>query len=97
MGNVRWHQGQMMAVFDWEEAGVGDPAIDRAYWRIDMFLSRMGKAAADERLAVYEHEIGRPVANLALWELAAVPRPIHSPDWLADVPNEFIANIQIFR
>jgi hypothetical protein len=63
---------------------------------MDMFLSKMGKAAADELVAAYEAERGRPVANLALWELAAVPRPLHDPNWLAVVREElaqFIASI----
>lgn len=96
MGNMLWDQGQIVAVFDWEEASYGDPAIDLAYCRMDMYLSKMGKAAADELLAVYEAEMGRRVANLAFWELAAVPRPLHDPDWLAVVREElaqFVANI----
>ncbi len=98
MGNVLWHGQQVAAVIDWEEASYGDPNFDLGYCRMDMFLSGMGKAAADELLTVYEAEMGRPAQNLALWELAAAPRPMHSPSWLADVDKElreFIANIEI--
>ena len=103
MGNVLWDEAlcgsvRVAAVIDWEEASYGDPNFDVGYCRMDMFLSGMGKAAADEFLALYEAEMGRPVQNLALWELAAAPRPMHSPSWLADVDKElreFIANIKI--
>ena len=97
MGNMIWHEGRIAAVIDWEEAAYGDPAIDVAYCRMDMFLSKMGRQAADEFLAVYEAETGRQVANLALWEFAAAPRPMHDPAWEAEVRPElrdFIANVK---
>lgn len=81
MGNVLWDDMKITAVFDWEEAAYGDPAIDVGYCRMDMFLSRMGLAAADELLAVYEAEMGHRVENLSLWEYAAAPRCMHDPSW----------------
>lgn len=95
MGNVLWEGKQIVAVLDWEEAGCGDPAIDVAYCRMDMFLSGMGRMAADEFLKVYEAEMGRRVANLELWEFAAAPRPMHDPEWKPIVRQElreFIAD-----
>jgi aminoglycoside phosphotransferase (APT) family kinase protein len=93
-GNVIWDQGQITGVIDWEEAAYGDPAIDVAYCRMDMFTSGMAQAA-DELLAAYEVEMGRPVANLGFWELAANPRPMYDPSWGASVKQElrrFIAD-----
>jgi aminoglycoside phosphotransferase (APT) family kinase protein len=95
MGNLLWDGDRITAVLDWEEAAYGDPAIDVAYCRMDMFLNGMGKAAADEFLNVYEAEMGRRTANLALWELAAAVRPMHDPAWESAVRRElrrFIAN-----
>lgn len=88
MGNVLWRDGRICAVFDWEEAGYGDPAVDVGYCRMDMFLSGMGKDAADTLLAVYEAETGRPVENLSLWEYAAAPRCMADPAWEAECRSE---------
>jgi aminoglycoside phosphotransferase (APT) family kinase protein len=93
-GNVLWDQGQITGVIDWEEAAYGDPAIDVAYCRMDMFTSGMAQAA-DELLLAYEAEMGRPVANLGFWELAATPRPMYAPAWGSSVRQElrqFIAD-----
>jgi aminoglycoside phosphotransferase (APT) family kinase protein len=96
-GNVLWDQGQITAIVDWEEAAYGDPAIDVAYCRMEMFLSGMGHVA-DEFLDTYETEVGHQVANLGFWELAAVARPMFSPEeWLTEYPakeefRSFITN-----
>jgi aminoglycoside phosphotransferase (APT) family kinase protein len=83
LGNVLWDQGRIAAVVDWEEAACGDPGIDVAYCRMDMFLNGMGRRAADEFLDVYQAEIGQRIANLGLWELAAAARPMFSPEgWI---------------
>ena len=85
-GNVLWDQGQITAVVDWEEAAYGDPAIDVAYCRMEMFLSGMGHVA-DEFLDTYETEVGGQVANLGFWELAASARPMFNPEgWITEPP-----------
>jgi aminoglycoside phosphotransferase (APT) family kinase protein len=80
-GNILWHENEISAVLDWEEAAYGDPAIDLAYARMNMLL--MGApGAADEFFRVYESEIGRKIKNLGFWELAASVRPMVDPvDW----------------
>ena len=88
MGNVLWDDMRISAVLDWEEAAFGDPAVDVGYCRMDMFLSRMGPAAADELLRVYEAEMGHTVENLSLWEFAAAPRCMHDPDWELECRQE---------
>lgn len=96
-GNILWDAGRIVAVVDWEEAAYGDPGIDVAYCRMDMFLSGMSEAA-DEFLSVYEAEMGRRVANLGLWELAAAARPMFNPEgWISESPakerfSQFIAD-----
>ena len=80
-GNILWNKNEISAVLDWEEAAYGDPAVDVAYARMNIFL--MGAPeAADEFLQVYESELGRRVINLGFWELAASVRPMTDPvDW----------------
>jgi aminoglycoside phosphotransferase (APT) family kinase protein len=85
-GNILWDNGSISAVVDWEEAAQGDPGIDVAYCRMDMVLCGMSEAA-DLFLATYEQEMGRPVANLGFWELAAAVRPMLNPDgWISEPP-----------
>jgi aminoglycoside phosphotransferase (APT) family kinase protein len=83
-GNILWHKNEISAVLDWEEAAYGDPAIDVAYARMNMFLMNL-PAAADEFLRVYELNTGRKIENLDFWELAASVRPMIDPiDWKVD-------------
>ena len=96
--NLLWDGREIIAVLDWEEAGYGDPAIDVAYCRMDMWLNGMGRDAADRCLRVYEEAVGREVENLPLWELAATVRPMFTPSWLKDVRDElraFIADVKL--
>lgn len=96
-GNLLWHQGQIAAVIDWEEASYGDPGQDVAYCRMDLWVTGF-EAAADEFLQIYETQIGRPVANLGFWELVAAARPIWRPEGWFTQPGEqarfrqFVAN-----
>ncbi len=87
-GNILWEQDRISAIVDWEEASQGDPAIDVAYCRMEMFLIGM-KEAADTFLRTYEQETGKPVANLGLWELAAAVRPMFHPEgWISESPSK---------
>ena len=83
-GNILWHKNEISAVLDWEEAAYGDPAIDVAYARMNMFLMDL-PGAADEFLRVYEADMGCKIENLGFWELAASVRPMIDPiDWKVD-------------
>src|SRR5690606_20167294 len=77
-GNLLWAGGRITAVLDWEEAAQGDPGYDVAYLRAELALLG-GQSLADEFLAAYTSVTGRPVPNLALWELAAAVRFIEDP------------------
>ena len=77
-GNILWQEGEISAVVDWEEAACGDPVIDVAYARMNMFLMGL-PAAAEEFLRTYEAESGRKAENLGIWELAAAVRPMVDP------------------
>lgn len=98
-GNILWGQGQMMitAVVDWEEAAYGDPGIDVAYCYMELVIMGMIEAS-NQFLKVYEAEMGRPVANLGFWELAAAARPMFDiAGWITEPSKgenfrQFIAN-----
>ena len=76
-GNVLWHHGRISALLDWDAASYGDPALDVAYFRMNMYLRGI-KQAADMFLDFYEAEAG-PVENLGFWELACAARPLPTP------------------
>jgi len=78
-GNVLWHENQISAVLDWEEAAYGDPVIDVAYARMHMVLMGLSQSA-NYFLKTYETEMGWKVENLGFWELAAAVRPMVNPE-----------------
>jgi aminoglycoside phosphotransferase (APT) family kinase protein len=104
-GNVLWLGRRISAIVDWEEASFGDPALDVAYMRMDMSLRGLHRVA-DEFLAAYEAEAGRPLRNLGFWELAAAVRAMpNASEWTisrkafgqqANVPMSVAANLQLF-
>ena len=79
VGNVLWQDGEISAVLDWEEAACGDPVIDVAYARMNMYLMGLPEAA-DEFLQAYESETGHKAENLRIWEMAAAARPMDAPE-----------------
>ena len=76
-GNILWHHGRISGLVDWDAASYGDPALDVAYFRMNMYLRGI-KEAADIFLDYYEAESG-PVENLGFWELACAARPLPTP------------------
>jgi aminoglycoside phosphotransferase (APT) family kinase protein len=91
-GNILWEGDRISAVVDWEEAAFGDPGIDVAYCRMDLFLRGLSKAA-DVFLSAYQAAIDDDLANLGFWELAAAARPMFSPHgWVDQSPaKEYFA------
>ena len=77
-GNVLWHEGRISAVLDWDAAAYGDPALDVAYFRMNMYLRGI-KEAADIFLKHYEAESGARVRNLGFWELSRAAGPLPNP------------------
>ncbi|MBK8902165.1 MAG: phosphotransferase family protein [Anaerolineaceae bacterium] len=78
-GNLLWQDQRLTAVLDWEEASFGDPAYDVAYLRHELAMLG-GARLADAFLAAYVAENGRPVDNLAFWELTAAARFMPDPE-----------------
>ena len=77
-GNVLWYRERVSAVVDWDFASFGNPAIDVAYFRMNMYLRGI-KPAADIFLRRYEDVSGRTVRNLGFWEIVAAARPLPNP------------------
>jgi aminoglycoside phosphotransferase (APT) family kinase protein len=77
-GNVLWHEGRISAVVDWDFGAYGDPAIDVAYFRMNMYLRGI-KEAADVFLRSYEEGLGKVVQNLGFRELCAAAQPLPHP------------------
>ncbi|MCA9890501.1 MAG: aminoglycoside phosphotransferase family protein [Anaerolineae bacterium] len=81
-GNMLWHDGQISAIVDWEEAAYGDGAYDVAYALLELYLEGQDEAA-ERFLHIYEAARGKPVVNLGFWELAASVRTMLDLDgWL---------------
>ena len=81
-GNVLWEDDVISGIVDWDFAGYGDPAIDVAYFRMNMYLRGI-KPAADIFLDEYEGGSGQSVMNLGFRELAAAAQPLPNPiSWL---------------
>ena len=81
-GNVLWENDAISAIVDWDFAGYGDPAIDVAYFRMNMYLRGI-KSAAGTFLDEYERDSGQKVMNLGFRELAAAAQPLPNPiSWL---------------
>jgi aminoglycoside phosphotransferase (APT) family kinase protein len=96
-GNLLWQEGRISAVVDFEEAALGDPAIDVAYCRMDLMIRGLPEAA-EHFLRVYEEASARRVENLRFWELAAAMRPLSAPEgWISDSParENFVAWLNI--
>jgi aminoglycoside phosphotransferase (APT) family kinase protein len=77
-GNLLWRDGRISAVLDWDSAAYGDPALDVANFRMEMYLRGI-KLAADIFLNHYEAKSGSRVRNLGFWELACAARPLPVP------------------
>ena len=77
-GNVLWHEDRISAVLDWDFGAYRDPAIDVAFFRMNMYLRGI-KEAADIFLRSYEETSGMVVRNLGFMELTAAAQPLPDP------------------
>lgn len=69
-GNTLWRDDSLVAIIDWEDAVIGDPLIDLANSRLELFW--LGGEAAME--AFTQHYLALSpldLRNLAYWELCA--------------------------
>lgn len=82
-GNTLWSGDDLVAVVDWEIAGVGDPAFDVAYCATDIRYLGLG-SCADRFIATYRRLSGRALPNLTYWTAIALARAM--PDLGAWLP-----------
>lgn len=74
-GNVLWHAGRLAAVLDWEDVMLGDPLIDVACARCELF--RIGGTEAAERFtAAYAQRAAVDVGRLRWWDLFMATAPL---------------------
>lgn len=81
-GNTLWQGQKLVAVVDFEEVGIGDPALDIGTAVVN-FRFEPWRDAADNFLTVYRSESGRALEFLRYWMLRELRRPM--PDvgrWL---------------
>lgn len=80
-GNLLWKDGQLVAVIDWEDAGLGDPLTDLAITRLEM-LSAFGTEAMRQFTEQYTAMASIDCGNLPYWDLyAALRSAFKIADW----------------
>ena len=70
-GNVLWDGDDIVAVVDWDCAGVGSAGVDLGSLRCDAAMC-FGLDAADDVRTGWEGASGRPADDVAYWDLVAV-------------------------
>lgn len=73
-GNLLWHEGELAAVIDWEDAHTGDPLADLGNSRLE-FLWAFGPGAMATFTRVYLAHAGIDTSHLPYWDLLAALRP----------------------
>lgn len=84
-GNVLWHDGQLAAVIDWEDAAYGDPLADVANARLEL-LWAFGEDAMRRFTAVYmRQQPALAYTHLPYYDLYAALRSIRQfESWATD-------------
>ncbi|MDA8286640.1 MAG: phosphotransferase [Actinomycetota bacterium] len=86
-GNVLWDDATLTSVLDWDCAGRGPAGVDLGSLRCDAAIC-FGLAAAEDVLAGWQDQAGRPAEDVAYWDaVAALSTPPDMgwfPDALAD-------------
>lgn len=79
-GNSLWHDGQLTAVIDWEDAQLGDPLVDLAQSRSEIAWI-FGPDALESfthryQQQMYQQQMGLDYTALPYWDLCAALRQI---------------------
>jgi aminoglycoside phosphotransferase (APT) family kinase protein len=84
-GNSLWVDGEFRGFVDWDAAGAGPPGIDLGTMRLDVAFF-FGADAMDDVATGWAETSGRPVVDLAYWDLvAAITSPIDLGQWLPNL------------
>ena len=81
-GNTLWRDAQLVAVIDWDCAGVGAAGVDLGSLRCDAAMC-FGLDSADHVLVGWEREAGRSADSLAYWDAVAALSTPPDIDWFA--------------
>jgi aminoglycoside phosphotransferase (APT) family kinase protein len=84
-GNSLWAGDEFRGFIDWDAAGTGSPGIDLGTMRLDAAFF-FGAAAMEDVVTGWAETSGRPVVDLAYWDLvAALTSPIDLAEWLPNL------------
>jgi aminoglycoside phosphotransferase (APT) family kinase protein len=83
-GNTLWQSGQLTAILDWDRASWGPPSIDLARMRQNLVID-YGANLADSFTRAYRELSGKPLDNLAYWDIVDILDG--TPDALFDGPK----------
>lgn len=85
-GNLLWRDGQLVAVVDWEDAGLGDPLSDLSISRLDS-LMLFGVDAMNAFTQHYIAQTAIDLTQLPYWDLLTAARAAPNTDeWTAGYP-----------
>jgi len=79
-GNTLWRGADLVAVLDWDCAGLGAAGVDLGSLRCDASMC-YGLHAADHVLTGWQREAGRPAESLAYWDAVAALSTPPDIDW----------------
>ncbi|MGH3733856.1 MAG: phosphotransferase [Acidimicrobiales bacterium] len=82
-GNVLWRSEELVAIIDWDCAGLGAAGVDLGSLRCDAAMC-YGLQVAGHILAGWEGEAKRPAVSLAHWDAVAALSTPPDIDWFAD-------------
>lgn len=80
-GNILWHQGNLSAVIDWEDAAIGTAVSDIACARVELMVM-YGESAMEQFSRRYLTASGLKITDLPLWEIySGFAALAHMGDW----------------
>ncbi len=81
-GNTLWSGAELVAVIDWDCAGLGAAGVDLGSLRCDAAMS-YGLDASGHVLDGWQREAQRPAPSLAYWDAVAALSTPPDIDWFA--------------
>lgn len=87
-GNTMWADGSLVAVIDWDCAGVGHPGVDLGSLRCDAALF-YGPEYADRVSEGWRSKAGKPAPDVAYWDVvASLSTPPDVGEWLPNAVDQ---------
>ncbi len=82
-GNAMWQDDELIALIDWDCAGVGPAGVDLGSLRCDAAIC-FGLESAVEVLRGWEDEAGRPADDVPYWDIVAALSTPTDMGWFTD-------------